>query len=63
MTISRDTNRDRWFTSTRSKDGADCVEVHLGAVVGVRDTKDREGGQLALGTASWSALLADLQAR
>lgn len=56
MTISS----DGWFKSARSKETADCVEVRLAAAVGVRDTKDRDGGQLALPASSWSAFLEQL---
>jgi hypothetical protein len=58
MTIPRDPAKAGWFKTARSKDGEDCVEVNLGNVVGVRDTKDRPGGQLAVTGASWAALTA-----
>jgi hypothetical protein len=59
MTIPRDP--DRWFKSTRSANNADCVEVHLGAVVGVRDTKAREAGALDVPAGGWSAFVAGLK--
>jgi len=37
-----------------------CVEVALGAVSQIRDTKDRAGGTLTISTRSWDAFLADL---
>jgi hypothetical protein len=46
-----------WFKSSRSKDVQDCVEVALGENVGVRDTKDRLGGQLSVSAGSWLALV------
>jgi hypothetical protein len=58
MTPSLDSDSAGWFKSARSRDGEDCVEVNLGNVVGVRDTKDRPGGQLAVTGASWAALTA-----
>jgi hypothetical protein len=59
MTVPRD--RDRWFTSSWSKDNADCVEVALGAAVGIRDTKDRAGGELDVRATAWSALVASVK--
>jgi hypothetical protein len=59
MTVPRDS--DRWFTSSWSKDNADCVEVALDASVGVRDTKDRNGGQLAVSGAEWTAFVAEVK--
>jgi hypothetical protein len=44
-----------WFKSSRSKDGQDCVEVALGENVGVRDTKDRLGGELDFPATAWSS--------
>jgi hypothetical protein len=52
---------DRWFKSTRSKETADCVEVALGDEVGVRDTKDRDGGQLAVPPSIWDAFITGLK--
>nr|WP_254126667.1 DUF397 domain-containing protein [Amycolatopsis sp. CA-230715] len=51
-----------WFKSSRSKETADCVEVRLSPTVGVRDTKDRDGGQLDLGPRAWGAFLTSLGA-
>ena len=44
-----------WRTSSYSQNSTECVEVRLADVVGVRDTKDRQGGQLALPAAAWQA--------
>ncbi len=46
-----------WRKSSRSQNGNQCVEVKLGEDVGVRDTKDRDGGQLAVNGTAWAALL------
>lgn len=59
MTIRREPGT--WFKSSRSPDKADCVEVNLDRTVGIRDTKARDAGQLALPASAWSAFLADLK--
>ncbi|WP_329108771.1 DUF397 domain-containing protein [Micromonospora sp. NBC_01699] len=49
-----------WRKSTRSgSTGGNCVEVatNLPGVVGVRDTKDRDGGTLTFGPAAWRAFV------
>ncbi|GAA4541057.1 DUF397 domain-containing protein [Amycolatopsis samaneae] len=48
-----------WHKSPHSSgDDANCVEVATGSlVVAVRDTKDRDGGQLTLPAPAWSAFL------
>ena len=50
--------------SSRSKGGANnCVEVGLATeVVGVRDTKDRDGGTLVFDRSTWEAFLPSLKA-
>ncbi|WBB73365.1 DUF397 domain-containing protein [Micromonospora sp. WMMD1128] len=51
----------RWRTSTRSStNGGDCVEVadNLAGVVGVRDSKDRDGAVLTFRPAAWRAFVA-----
>ncbi|GAA1236432.1 hypothetical protein GCM10009676_20810 [Prauserella halophila] len=43
--------------------GQDCVEATVQpAVVGLRDTTDREGGYLAVSRDAFAALLADVNA-
>ena len=43
-----------WRKSTRSSGGGNCVEVaNGGALVGVRDTKDRAGGTLVVSSGAW----------
>ncbi|MFD9960735.1 DUF397 domain-containing protein [Amycolatopsis sp. NPDC059020] len=51
------TRRDGWFKSSRSKETTDCVEVKLGNIVGIRDSKDRTHGQLTVNGSAWHALL------
>lgn len=46
-----------WHKSTYSGTQGSCVEAaHLSTSVGVRDTKDRDGGTLSLPAAAWRAL-------
>lgn len=46
-----------WRKSSHSETN-DCVEVKVDDVeVGVRDTKDRDGGQLAVPPAAWQAAI------
>ncbi|WP_405092183.1 DUF397 domain-containing protein [Micromonospora sp. NBC_01392] len=50
-----------WRTSARSSgNGGNCVEVadNLPGVVGVRDSKDRQGPALTFTPASWAAFVA-----
>ncbi|MFE2754042.1 DUF397 domain-containing protein [Actinosynnema sp. NPDC059335] len=49
----------QWRTSTRtSASGPECVEIALDRVaVGVRDSKNRTGGELGFGFAQWSRFL------
>jgi hypothetical protein len=43
-----------WNKSSHSSDTSNCVEVALaGSVVGVRDSKDPEGGVLTVPPACW----------
>ncbi|MEV4489175.1 DUF397 domain-containing protein [Micromonospora coxensis] len=49
-----------WRKSTRSSgNGGDCVEVadNLPGVVGVRDSKDRQGPVLTFTPANWAAFV------
>ncbi|MEV6829797.1 DUF397 domain-containing protein [Amycolatopsis sp. NPDC051102] len=47
-----------WRKSSYSSDQANCVEVATSSTtVGVRDTKDREGGHLTIPTSAWTAFL------
>ncbi|MGK8465628.1 DUF397 domain-containing protein [Nocardia cyriacigeorgica] len=49
----------RWFKSTRSETGGECVEVaHLPAdLVGVRDSKNPTGPALIFAPGAWDAFL------
>jgi hypothetical protein len=53
----------RWRKSTRSGNQTNCVEVAVGETVGVRDTKNRAGGALAVPASGWSAFLDAVKAR
>lgn len=47
-----------WRKASYSSGSGNCVEVaRADAVVGVRDTKDRDGGTLVFGTGEWKAFL------
>lgn len=52
-----------WRKSRHSASGGGCVEVGLGFdAVGIRDTKDRDGGTLSVSPAQWSAFLGAVKA-
>ncbi|MEA5366115.1 DUF397 domain-containing protein [Amycolatopsis sp., V23-08] len=47
-----------WRVSSYSQEGNNCVEVAIGDLdVDVRDTKDRQGGQITLSAAAWRAVI------
>lgn len=52
-----------WRKSSRSHGGAqNCVEVgYAPEAVGVRDTKDRDGGTLLFGQQAWHSFLRTLK--
>lgn len=57
-----DTSSVQWRKSSRSSDKANCVEVGLGGpVVGVRDTKDRDGGTLTFSVEQWANFIQSLR--
>ncbi|PRW61699.1 DUF397 domain-containing protein [Actinopolyspora mortivallis] len=57
MTIA-DLSQARWRKSTRSNGGGQCLEVgYVSEVVGIRDTKDRHGGTLAVDRATWASFV------
>ncbi|MGI5323226.1 DUF397 domain-containing protein [Actinomadura nitritigenes] len=60
-----DVSKATWRKSSRSSgNGGNCVELaDLGAVVGVRDSKDPDGGHLGVSRDALRALLADLKRR
>jgi hypothetical protein len=49
-----------WRKSTRCLAG-ECVEVAQGTVVGVRDSRDPDGGRLELSPATWAAFTVRLK--
>ncbi|GAA2138763.1 DUF397 domain-containing protein [Actinomadura napierensis] len=53
----------QWRKSSHSGgNGGECVEVaELGGTIGVRDSKDPEGGHLNVSRGALGALLADLK--
>ncbi|MEV4600674.1 DUF397 domain-containing protein [Amycolatopsis sp. NPDC049253] len=53
----------RWRTSSYSQQNSDCVEVAVSEEIGVRDTKNREAGQLTVSREAWQGVLAALQAK
>lgn len=61
--MSTDTSAAKWFKSSRSRDGQECVEVaHLtDGAVGVRDSKNPSGPALVFTPAEWDAFTVDLQ--
>ncbi|MFJ1456582.1 DUF397 domain-containing protein [Nocardia sp. N2S4-5] len=54
----------KWFKSSRSGGGQDCVEVaHLdGGLVGVRDSKNPTGPALVFAPSEWEAFTSGVQA-
>ena len=46
-----------WRKSSYSGANDSCVEVALGPVVGVRDTKARRSGRLTVSAAAWRGVL------
>lgn len=56
-------SRALWRKSSHSGDGNNCVELaQLPAGVGVRDSKNPEGGALLLPAAAWRVLAAEVKA-
>jgi hypothetical protein len=61
------TESPRWFTSSYSDNGGNCIEVAANlvasrGVVPVRDSKDPEGPALVFAADAWSAFVTDIQA-
>ncbi|WP_163509434.1 DUF397 domain-containing protein [Fodinicola acaciae] len=53
-----------WRKSTRSGSQAECVEVGTaGSVVGVRDSKNRNGAALSFSATAWSSFVGQLRGR
>ena len=56
MTVSADLTGARWFKSSRSNGGGECVEVAwLDGGVGVRDSKNPTGPALVFTPGEWRA--------
>jgi hypothetical protein len=55
--VTVDLSNARWFKSSRSTAGNDCVEIaHLhGGMVGVRDSKNPAGPALVFTPGEWDA--------
>ncbi|MFX0574844.1 DUF397 domain-containing protein [Nocardia nepalensis] len=58
-----DLSEAKWFKSSRSTTGSDCVEVaHLdGGMVGVRDSKNPTGPALTFTPTEWNAFTTGIQ--
>lgn len=65
MTVPEDGTGSRWRKAKASGQGQDCVEVDMDdpsvPSVGVRDSKDPDGGEIRLQRASFGALRAVLK--
>ncbi|MGW9214068.1 DUF397 domain-containing protein [Embleya sp. NPDC055664] len=62
MTHALDATTAHWRKSTYSGGNSDCVEAAgLLDQVGVRDTKDRRIGHLAIPAGSWNSLVLGIQ--
>jgi hypothetical protein len=62
--VNVDLSGAKWFKSSRSAGGKDCVEIaHLdGGVVGVRDSKNPTGPALVFTPDEWDAFTAGVAA-
>ncbi|MFI6584871.1 DUF397 domain-containing protein [Embleya sp. NPDC050493] len=64
MTNSLDVTTAHWRKSTHSGGNSECVEAAgLLDQVGVRDTKDRTIGHIAIPAGSWNHLVRNLRNR
>ncbi|MEV6770782.1 DUF397 domain-containing protein [Nocardia sp. NPDC051030] len=61
--MSMDLAGARWFKSSRSGAGKECVEVAFlpSGRVGVRDSKNPDGPALVFGAAEWRSFTAGLE--
>ncbi|MFC9994362.1 DUF397 domain-containing protein [Nocardia sp. NPDC127526] len=60
--MSKDLAAARWFKSSRSGAGKECVEVAFlaGERVGVRDSKNPAGPALVFGARDWDSFTAGI---
>lgn len=62
--ISADFSAARWTKSSHSGNTTNCVEIAFAErVVGVRDSKNAEGGTLVFTATQWQAFTRDLGKR
>jgi hypothetical protein len=61
--VNVDLSGAKWFKSSRSGGGKDCVEAaHLdGGMVGVRDSKNPTGPALVFAPDEWDSFVAHVQ--
>lgn len=61
--MSADISRAKWFKSSRSSAGSECVEVAFltDGVVGVRDSKNPTGPALVFTPGEWDAFTAGVR--
>lgn len=59
--MNLDPARCEWRKSTASGDSNACVEVAQHGPVGIRDTKDRPSGHLAVSADAWQAFVANVK--
>ncbi|MEC3982612.1 DUF397 domain-containing protein [Amycolatopsis sp. H20-H5] len=58
-----DLTKASWHKSSYSNGaGGECVEIaQIPGIVGIRDTKDRDGGSLACPATAWTAFLGQIR--
>ena len=62
MSGSQRWDQAAWFKSIRSAGNGNCVEVaFVEDAVGVRDSKDPQGGVLEFGAQAWASFLAEVR--
>ncbi|WP_067679358.1 DUF397 domain-containing protein [Nocardia miyunensis] len=61
--MSADLSDAKWFKSSRSQGGRECVEAAFldGGMVGVRDSKNPTGPALVFAPGEWDAFTAGIQ--